>query len=47
MSERETKELWQQGESLYFKARLERRKKDTARRKAGRKFIKAEDVKLE
>ena len=47
MAEDDTKELWQQGESLLFKARLERRKQDVARRKAGRKFIKVEDVKLE
>jgi quercetin dioxygenase-like cupin family protein len=47
MAQDDTKELWQQGESLLFKARLERRKQDVARRKAGRKFIKAEDVKLE
>ena len=46
MSDNDTKELWQQGESLLFKTRAERRKQDTARRKAGRKFIKAENVKL-
>lgn len=43
----DTKELWEQGESTLFKARLERRKQDAARRKASRKFIKAEDIQLE
>lgn len=47
MADNDNKELWEKGESSLFKARLERRKADTARRKAGRKALKAEDVKME
>jgi len=47
MSGQDAKELWQQGESALFKARAERRREDGARRKAGRKCIKAKEVKLE
>ena len=47
MADNDTKELWEKGESSLFKARLERRKADTARRKAGRKALKAEEVKME
>jgi quercetin dioxygenase-like cupin family protein len=47
MADADTKELWEQGECTLFKSRLERRKEDAARRKAGRKFIKAQDVKME
>jgi quercetin dioxygenase-like cupin family protein len=47
MPDNDPKELWEKGESSLFKTRLERRKADAARRKAGRKFIKAEDVKMD
>lgn len=47
MAESDSKELWEKGQCTLFKSRLERRKEDTARRKAGRKAIKAEDVKME
>ena len=47
MADTENKELWEQGECSLFKARMDRRKADTAKRKAGRKALKAEDVKME
>ena len=47
MADIENKELWEQGECSLFKARLDRRKADAAKRKAGRKALKAEDVKME
>ena len=47
MADEEKNEKWLQGKSPLFKSRAERVKADMARRKAGRKFIKAEDVKLE
>jgi quercetin dioxygenase-like cupin family protein len=47
MANHGTNENWLEGKSGLFKSRAERVKADMARRKAGRKFIKAEDVKLE
>jgi gentisate 1,2-dioxygenase len=47
MADNDNKELWEQGQSSLFKARLERRKADAAKRKAGRKALKAEEVKME
>jgi hypothetical protein len=47
MADNENKELWEQGQSSLFKARLERRKADAAKRKAGRKALKAEEVTME
>jgi hypothetical protein len=47
MAKNENKELWEQGECSLFKARMDRRKADSAKRKAGRKALKAEDVKME
>ena len=47
MADVENKELWEQGECSLFKARMDRRKADAAKRKAGRKALKAEDVKME
>jgi quercetin dioxygenase-like cupin family protein len=47
MAQEHNKANWLQGKSALFKSRAERVKADMARRKAGRKAIKAEDVKLE
>lgn len=47
MAELENQELWEQGQCSLFKARLDRRKADAAKREAERKALKAEDVKME
>ena len=47
MAKSESNERWLEGESTLFKTRVERRKADIAKRKAGRKFIKGEEVRLE
>src|SRR5437762_8544569 len=47
MADHESNEKWFEGKSSLFKSRAERVKADIARRKAGRKGIKGEDVKVE
>jgi len=47
MADHESNEKWFEGKSALFKSRAERVKADIARRKAGRKAIKGEDVKVE
>lgn len=44
MADTGNKELWKQGECSLFKARLDRRKADAAKRKGGRKALKAEEL---
>ena len=47
MAQEQGEERWEQGSSALFQRRKERRAADSRRRKSGRKFIKAEQVKLE
>jgi hypothetical protein len=47
MADPDNKELWEQGECSLFEARIERRKAGAAKRKAERKALKAEEVKME
>ena len=47
MSKDQGEERWEQGSSALFQRRKERRDADRRRRQAGRKFIKAGDVKLQ
>ena len=47
MGDHESNEKWFEGKSALFKSRAERVKADIAKRKAGRKAIKGEDVKVE
>ena len=47
MADHDSNEKWFEGKSSLFKSRVERVKADIARRKAGRKAIKGEDVKVE
>ena len=47
MADHESNEKWFEGKSSLFKSRAERVKADIARRKAGRKAIKGDDVKVE
>ena len=47
MADHPQNERWFDGESSLFKSRAQRVKADMARRKAGRKAIKGEDVKVE
>ena len=47
MADHDSNEKWFEGKSSLFKSRAERVKADIARRKAGRKAIKGEDVKVE
>lgn len=47
MADHQENEKWFEGKSSLFKSRAERVKADIARRKAGRKAIKGEDVKVE
>ena len=47
MADHQDNEKWFEGKSSLFKSRAERVKADIARRKAGRKAIKGEDVKVE